>query len=104
MPARVEGTSRLDVTAKRSDDAKTLVLQAVNPTDKAVPAEIHLAGFAPRKPAARVTELFGSLAARNTATRPDAIVPRVRQWHHALKDGDAPYTFPPYSVTVLRLE
>jgi hypothetical protein len=94
----------LDVNAKRSADGRTLALQVVNPTDKTVPAQIHLAGFVPRKPVAQVTELSGPLAARNTAVQPNNIVPQLRQWQHGLKDGNAGYTFPPYSVNVLRFE
>ena len=94
----------LDVSAKRSDDGRTLVLQAVNPTDMAVPAQLHIAGFVPGKPTAQVTELVGPLGAENTAAQTNAVVPHARQWLHALKDGHARYTFPPYSVTVLRLE
>jgi alpha-L-arabinofuranosidase len=94
----------LDVNAKRSDDGRTLVLQAVNPTDKAVPAHIHLDGFCPNGPVARVTELSGPLGAVNTADQPNTIVPHQRDWEHAIRDGDTRYTFPPFSVTVLRLE
>lgn len=94
----------LDASAQRSEDGQTLVLQVVNPTDQAVPTRIHLSGFAPRKPAVRVTELAGPLEARNTAAEPTAIVPRQRTWQHALQDGAAHYSFPPYSVTVMRWE
>jgi hypothetical protein len=94
----------LDVSAKRSENSRALVLQAVNPTDKPVTAQIHLAGFVPRKSAAQVTELAGPLEARNTAARPDAIVPQRRDWQHGIKDGVTSYTFPPYSVNVLRFE
>jgi hypothetical protein len=94
----------LDVVASISDDGRTLVLQAVNPTDQPVSAQIHLAGFIPKKSVAQVTELSGSLEAKNTVAQPNAIVPQSRKWQHALKDGDTRYTFPPYSVTVLRLE
>lgn len=94
----------LDVNAKRTEDGKTLVLQAVNPTDKPVPAQIHLAGCVLKKPTASVTELSGPLEARNTAAQPNAIVPQSRQWPHALKDGNTRYTFPPNSVTVLWLD
>jgi alpha-L-arabinofuranosidase len=94
----------LDVSAKRSDDGRTLVLQVVNPTGKAIPTPIHLAGFVPKESVAQITELSGALDARNTAAHPRAIVPQSRPWKHALKNGDTSYTFPPYSVTVLRWE
>jgi hypothetical protein len=93
----------LDVNAKRSEDGRTLVLQAVNPTDQALEARIHLTGFAPRKPAAQVTELSGPLEAVNTAAQTNAIVPVSRAWRHRLNHGETRYTFPPYSITVLRL-
>ncbi len=69
----------VDVTATRSDDGKALVLQAVNPTDKPVPAQIHLQGFVPAQPTARVIELPGSLDAVNTAGQPDAVIPHQTQ-------------------------
>jgi hypothetical protein len=94
----------LDVNAKLSQDGKTLVLQAVNPTDRAVPAEIRLSGYHPRKDEAQVTELSGTPAAKNTAARPRAVVPQDRRWPHGLKDGKASYSFPPRSVTVIKWE
>jgi hypothetical protein len=94
----------LDAVAKRSDDGKTLVLQVVNPTDRAIPAQIHLAGFVPQKRVAQVTELAGPPGAVNTVAQPRAIVPRSRPWPHAADGGNARYTFPPYSFTVLRWE
>ena len=94
----------LDVNAKRSHDGRTLTLQAVNPTDKTVSAQIHLAGFVPTRPVVHVSELSGPLGAVNTAARSDIIVPKEREWKHAIKDGTTSYTFPPYSVTVLRWE
>jgi alpha-N-arabinofuranosidase len=95
---------KLDVVAKRSDDGKTLVLQAVNPTDRPIPAQIRLAGFVPKKGVGQTTELSGPLDAVNTAARPRAVVPQSRPWEHATREGSTSYTFLPYSVTVLRLE
>jgi hypothetical protein len=99
-----EPSSKLDALATRSDDGKTLVLQLVNPTERAAPVRIRLAGFVPRGETAEVMELAGPLNARNTAAQPDAIVPRFRRWEHKLRDGNTTYTFPPNSFTVLRLE
>lgn len=105
IPCRVTGAKdALDVNAKLSKDGKTLVAQAVNPTDRPVPAEIALSGFAPRMNEAHVTELSGPLSARNTADRPRAIVPIERQWQHGVKDGKMSYTFPPRSVTMIKWE
>ncbi len=94
----------LDVSAKRSDDGRTLVLQVVNPTDKAIATQVHVTGFIPRKPKAQVIELSGPPEAENAATQPAAIEPQLHQWQHGLKDGRMNYTFSPYSVTVLWLE
>jgi alpha-L-arabinofuranosidase len=98
----VEGA--LDVNAKLSADGKKLVLQAVNPTDQPVPAEIRLSGYAPGKDEARVTELSGELAARNSAAQPRAVLPQERRWTHGLKEGKARCSFPPRSVTIIEWE
>ena len=94
----------LDVTAKRSTDGRPLVLQVVNPTGQHQPAGIHLAGFTPRHPTAKVTELAGPMHLTNTAEAPTNLGPRHRTWEHNLRAGEATYTFPPFSVTLLGLE
>lgn len=105
VPCQVTAVNNtLEVSAQCSDDGRILVLQAVNPTDKAVSARIHLAGFVPRKPEAQITELAGPLESKNTADQPHTIVPQQRQWQHGLKDGNTGYTFPACSVNVLRFD
>ncbi len=94
----------LDANAKRSEDGKTLVLQVVNASAKAVAARIQLGGFAPGKPVAEVSELSGPLEAVNTADKPRAIIPRQSPWKHGIEDGNTNYTFPAYSLTVVRFE
>jgi hypothetical protein len=98
------GKDTLDVNATLSKDGRTLVLKAVNPTDRAVSAEIHLAGYVPEKKTARVAELSGPLDARNTAAHPRAIVPQERDWQHGVEDGKASYSFPPRSITIIKWE
>ena len=95
---------RLDLLATISDDGQTLVLQAINPTDRYVTSQIELTGFVPRQATARGLELSGPLAATNTAVQPVAIVPQQRQWKHSLGTRPTTYTFPPTSITMLRLE
>ncbi len=95
---------RLDANAKRSDDGKTLILQVVNSSEKALAAQIHLAGFVPGKPVAHVWELSGSLEAVNTADKPRAVTPHQIAWKHGIKDGQMRYTFPPYSFIVMRFD
>jgi len=97
----IGASDALDVVATRSQNGHTLVLKVVNPTDKPVPAQIHLTGFVPSKPMVRVTELSEALDAVNTAIEPEAVVPQQREWRHAFMDGHTRYIFPPHSITVL---
>ena len=95
---------RLDVTATRSEDGRTLVLHVVNPGAQPLAAELRLSGYVPQKPAAQVTELSGPLNAVNTADAPDTIVPQSGPWGHALKDGTTSRVFSPHSFTVIRFD
>lgn len=95
---------RLDVVATISDDGRTLVLHAINPTDRYVTSQIELKGFTPRQQFAKGIELSGPLAATNTTTQPIAIAPQQREWKHSLATMPASYTFPPNSITMLKLE
>lgn len=94
----------LDVVARRSEDGRSLALQAVNLTGQPVSARLVLAGFAPARPLARVTTLAGPLEARNTAAQTNRIVPRHSEWAHHAAEGVVQYTFDPFSVTALRFE
>jgi hypothetical protein len=96
--------NKLDASATRGEDGKTLVLQVVNPDNSPVTAQIHIAGFSPGRPEAQVTELSGPLDAVNAADKTDAVVPRQSAWKHQIKEGNASRTFPPHSFTVLRIE
>jgi hypothetical protein len=103
IPCRVTGPKgTLDVNGKRSEDRRTLILQAVNPTDQSVTFQIRVTGLVPSKATAQVTELSGSLDARNTAAQSNAIVSRERQ--HAFREKETAFTFPPRSVTIIRWE
>jgi hypothetical protein len=96
--------NNLDVSAKRGEDGKTLVLQVVNSSDQAMPATILVDGFVPSKLLASVEELTGSLHVANTAAATERIKPYLFEWCHEFKNGKAAYKFPPYSFTVIRLE
>jgi len=95
---------KLDANAKRSEDGRTLLLQVVNPSDKALATQVCIAGFVPGKPTAQVTELSGQLDAVNTADGTEAVVPVQSEWQHGIREGTANRTFPPRSFTVLRFE
>ncbi len=99
-----EPTGKLDATAKRSADGKTLVLQVVNIGDRPIMTALQINGFRSGKLVAQVTELTGPLDAINSAAQPKAIVPRQTEWKYVPKEGRARYTFPAYSFTILRWE
>jgi hypothetical protein len=99
----VDAGSHLDVTATRSADGKTLVLQIVN-LDEAQSAILELTSFVPAKTAAHVTELSGPLDARNTADNPKNIVPMEADWPVHLDGGKVQRDFPAHSFTIIRFE
>ena len=94
----------LDVSVKRSEDGKTLVLQVVNFSDQPGTTKLYLADFKARKSTANVETLAAPLDARNTATEPARVKPSVTSWQHGLKAGQATYQFPARSFTVMRFE
>jgi hypothetical protein len=95
---------KLSVNAKRSDDGKILALQVVNVDDIPRPTRISVEGFNSTNPSATVEELAGPLEAVNTADQPERISPRRFEWKHELAGGKTTYTFPPRSITIIRLE
>jgi alpha-L-arabinofuranosidase len=94
----------LDVAAVRAADGKLLQIQVVNVGAGPVEATLRLEGFRPAGAVAKVVEVSGKLDATNTAARPRQVIPQEKEWRHGLEDGGARYTFPAYSLTVLRLE
>jgi hypothetical protein len=93
----------LDVSATKSEDGKTLVLQVVNVSEKEATLPLKVSGFVPAEPVAQVLTLEGPLDAYNTASAPEAIKPVETQWRHDLKDGETTVTIPAHSFTVIRL-
>ena len=74
----------------------------VNVSNGPVTASLDLQGFTPRKRVARVATLAGALDARNTADDPENIKTIFSDWQHGLKEGQATYSFPANSFTVLK--
>jgi hypothetical protein len=91
----------LDVTAKRDQQGKTLVLQIVNTSQEPIAASLNLNGFVPRRSAAKVEVLAGPLDARNSAADRQLIKSIKFNWTHNSLQGMSVYTFPPTSFTVL---
>jgi alpha-L-arabinofuranosidase len=104
VKTEVRGDSKLDASAKRSADGKTLVLEVVNLSDRPVTAAIGLAGYRPPHETASVEELAGPLDAVNTAEEPKRVVPRSSQWRHGLPGVAASRTFAPHSFTVVKFD
>jgi hypothetical protein len=94
----------LDVSAKRSEDGKTVVLSAVNLADHDLETTILLKDFSCTKSTADVDELSGLLNERNTSEQPNRLISRQREWKHELVDGVTRFTFKPNSFTILRFE
>jgi len=105
VPAEVRDDSgALDVSAKTSEDGRTLVLQVVNASGSDVDTEIELAGYTPSSASAPVEVLAAPLATTNTALDPERVVPERSEWSHGFAGGRVRRTFPPWSVTIVRFE
>ena len=104
VPTAVSGATQLQASATRSEDGKTLVVQAVNLSDKPVVAQLSLEGYRPTRPVAKVETLAAPLDAANSAAQPQGVTPKQSEWPHALSDGATSYPFGPCSFTVLRFE
>ena len=104
LVVKSESTSRdVDVTATKSEDGKTLVLQIVNVSDKEISLPLKISGFVPKEPRAKVKTLAGTLDAVNTAADPGLIKPVTTEWKHGLEKGQTSVILPAYSFTVIRL-
>ncbi|MBV9123582.1 MAG: alpha-L-arabinofuranosidase, partial [Planctomycetes bacterium] len=106
LPCRVAGTAEspggeLDLTATRSDDGSTLVLQIVNIGARPHRGTIRIDGFGPTTPRAEVWTLKGPLEGVNTPEEPERIRTDHSFWNGASRQFD--YEFPAASYTILRL-
>ena len=111
LPLCLEATVRcpdqcLDVTAKRSQDGRTLSLSVVNMASYPVETRIQFADYCPQKDTAKVATLTGRLDEINGPEEPRRIVPTQVLWP-LVTDGigkDVIYTFPANSFTILKFE
>lgn len=102
VEAQVTGAPTLDVTAKRSDDGRTLQLQVVNWGEGDVDARLDLGGFVPQGDSAEVETLAGPLDLTNTAAEPERVT--TRRETVDLGSGELRYRFAKHSFTVLRCQ
>ena len=93
----------LSVSAKRSEDGKTLVLDVVNLSPGATRATIIIHGYSPTRPAA-VEELAAPLDMANSAGAPSRVSPIQKKWEANFEKGKAEYDFPPYSFTAIEFD
>jgi hypothetical protein len=105
VESKIRGQAdKLAVNVKRSEDGKTLVLQVVNTDDQPRTTRFEIAGFQPSRPTASVEQMTGPLGAVNTADESDRIIPKRSEWRHEIQAGRANYSFPPRSITFLKLD
>jgi alpha-L-arabinofuranosidase len=104
LEVKAESPERdIDVSATRSADGKTLVLQIVNLGEKAVVLPLKISGFDPAVSRGQVWTLEGPLDANNPADNPEAIKPLKTEWKGGSLEGGPAITFPARSFTVIRL-
>jgi len=95
----------LDVTAKRSEDGRTMVVSVVNTASRPIETCIQFSDSLPLPATAQITMLTGTLTEINTPDQPRRIAPT--QTVQSLSKNDAGtgvvYTFPAHSFTILRV-
>jgi Alpha-L-arabinofuranosidase 1 domain/3-keto-disaccharide hydrolase len=105
LDVRVEGSdSRFDVTATRSEDGKTLVLQVVNASDQPQLAHLEVVGDTLSGRNVEGDVLAGPLEGVNTAADRERIRPLPVRPQFDKASGLKSWTFAPYSITVLRFD
>ena len=102
IESQVRGSGNdLKVSAKRSKDGKTLVLDAVNLGPRATVATIIIHGYSSAQPA-MVEELAGPLNMMNPAAASSRVHPIQKLWQAKFEKDKTEYDFPPYSFTVIK--
>ncbi|RHJ87813.1 glycoside hydrolase [Parabacteroides sp. AM08-6] len=90
------------VSVATLDKSKScIILKVVNTTQHEEKTELHINGIE-IKNTAEVTQLTGAPDACNTFLNPETIVPEVKQISFSM-GGTIIYSFPPNSVTILKL-
>lgn len=98
-----EGGQNFYASATHDDATGEIILKAVNPGGDPQNAEITLSGLTEIQPEGKVTTLAGErLDGINSIAHPTAIAPVESAIHDVM--GTFTRTFPPHSMTVLRLK
>ncbi|MCL4204487.1 MAG: DUF1080 domain-containing protein [Pirellulaceae bacterium] len=93
-------TDPLNAVATKSEDGKSLVIKAVNPSDEAVPVRVKLASGTPGKAMLHLIAP-GDLAARNTLEARDVV--QARSVRVEPDGATLRFTLPPISCGVLEI-
>jgi len=97
------GVQTLYASATRDDNVDEIILKVVNPGTAGEPVEIKLAGCLPAASEVKVSTLAGdNLDQVNSMDRPRQISPVETRFKCAA--ADFTHTFPPRSMTVLRIK
>jgi alpha-N-arabinofuranosidase len=110
LPTQLAGTEtapsggqNLYVSATRNDTTSEIIIKTVNPEASAEAVEVKLNGAAQVEPEGASTVLTAdNLNAVNSMDEPEAVSPVASKFENAATDFT--YTFPPRSLTVLRIK
>jgi len=98
-----EGRQNIYASATHDGETGELILKVVNPEAQAQTADLKLNGWTQVQAAGRATVLAGDrLDAVNSLDQPTVVAPVEATLADAA--GSFAHTFPPYSVTVLRIK
>lgn len=100
--AILPGIPSLISTATLDKETHTIILKVINTTQHEEKTELDLQGVS-IKNTAEIIQLAGDPEARNTYSKPDAIVPETKEISFSLS-GPRVYNFPPNSITIMKLK
>ncbi len=100
--AILPGIPSLISTATLNKETHTIILKVINTTQHEEKTELDLQGVS-IKNTAEIIQLAGDPEARNTYSKPDAIVPETKEISFSLS-GPRVYNFPPNSITIMKLK
>jgi alpha-L-arabinofuranosidase len=109
LPAKLDGAETsaagiqtLYASAARDEQAHEIILKAVNAGANSQTAQIKLGGVSQIEPEGEAITLAGDLAGVNSMDEPEKISPVESKFENAA--ANFAYTFPPHSLTVLRIK
>jgi alpha-L-arabinofuranosidase len=97
-----DGVQNLYASATHDDKAGEVIVKVVNPEADAEPVEIKLDGLSQVAPEGEAITLAGDLNEVNSMDDPKKISPVESKFENAA--ANFTYTFPPHSMTVLRIK